>query len=167
MTIAQAAFLIGLTIVIAGIVAFSVVVVVGAARSGQGVFVNASFLSRMMRSSAERVETDRWAFYAHRLSGFAIFAFLCLHVLDVSLYAASTRLYGQVHEIYGNGLMRVLECGLLFAILFHTFNGLRVLVLDFSGVGTVTSRRLLGLGVAATVVLGMAGSVVILRPVFA
>ncbi len=167
MTLIQFAFLAGLTLVMVAVAGFGAVVIVGASRSGEGAYVNGELLRRMMLGRSDRAETDRWAFYAHRVSGFAIFAFLCLHVLDVSLYAASARLYSQEHQLYGNGVMRVFECGLLIAILFHTFNGLRVLVLDFAGLKTETSRRILALCVAGTVALGLAGSVIIMKPVFA
>ena len=167
MTAAQAAFLAGLTLVMIAIVAYAAVVVVGAARGGKGVLVDTRLLGRMLSGRADdRSEIDRWVFYAHRISGFAIFAFLCLHVLDVSLYAASERLFNQVHSIYGNGFMRLLECGLLLAVLFHTFNGLRILAIDLGDLGVGASRRVLALSVVMTVLLGIAGSVVILKPVF-
>ncbi len=167
MTAAQGAFLAGLTLVMCTIVAYAAVVVVGAVRGGKGVVLDARLVGRMLSGRGdERSEIDRWVFYAHRISGFAIFAFLCLHVLDVSLYAASEHLFNQVHGIYGNGFMRLLECGLLLAILFHTFNGLRILAIDLGDLGSSASRRILALSVVVTVVVGIAGSVVILKPVF-
>jgi succinate dehydrogenase / fumarate reductase, cytochrome b subunit len=63
--------------------------------------------------------------------------------------------------------LRCFECGLLFAILFHTFNGLRLLGIDLGNLCVETSRRLLLIAVALTAVVGLAGSVVILKPVFA
>lgn len=166
MTFVEVAFLAGLTLVMVAIVAFAATVFVSASRGGAGSFITGRMFQRAMRSSAERGESERWAFYAHRISGFAIFAFLCLHVLDVSLYAVSSRLYGQEHQIYGSGIMRLFECGLLLAILFHTFNGLRVLTLDLADLGAIWSRRLLAVSVVASIVIGLAGSIVILKPVF-
>lgn len=167
MTAVQAAFLAGLTVVSIAIVAFAVKVVVGATQDGKGAALNSTLMAKMISGRGnERSELDRWVFYAHRISGFAIFAFLCLHVLDVSLYAASAHLFSQVHRIYGNGFMRLLECGLLLAILFHTFNGLRLLAVDLGDLGIDTSRRALAVSVGLTALLGIAGSVVILSPVF-
>lgn len=165
MTLVQVTFLVALTLVMCAVVAFAALVVVGATRSGQGMIVNARLMQRMLRGPAERAEVDRWVFYAHRVSGFAIFGFLCLHVLDVSLYAASSRLYAQVHDLYGNAIMRVFECGLLFAILFHTFNGLRILSIDLGDLGASVSRRILAGAVILTIILSIVGSVVILKPV--
>jgi len=99
------------------------------------------------------------------VSGVAIFGFLCLHVLDVGVYSLSRSLYDELHTVYGSAPMRVFECGLLFAILFHTFNGLRILAIDFADLGMAPARRLLAGVVATTALLGIAGSVVILAPV--
>ena len=62
---------------------------------------------------------QRWAFVAHRATGVAVFAFLCLHILDVGLYAVSAARFDDVHELYGTTPLRLFECALLFAILFH------------------------------------------------
>lgn len=164
MTLAQGLFLVGLTLVSLVVLGFGAVVAVGAARSGSGSYLTRGFFRRLQRSPAERAEIDRWAFYAHRLTGFAVFAFLLLHIVDVSLYAASPDLYDEVHELYGSLALRLFECGLLFAILFHTFNGLRVLAIDLASLNVAVSRRLLIAAVASTALLGLAGSAVILAP---
>jgi succinate dehydrogenase / fumarate reductase cytochrome b subunit len=72
-----------------------------------------------------------------------------------------------VHELYGTALMRVFECLLLFAILFHTFNGLRLVLLDVAEIRASTAQRLLQLAIGLAAVLGTAASIVILRPVVA
>jgi succinate dehydrogenase / fumarate reductase, cytochrome b subunit len=165
MTAGQGLFLVGFSLVLLGVITFATVVVMDAARSGSGSFLTADFLRRFRRSSAERAELDRWAFYAHRVTGFAIFAFLLLHVVDVSIYSISKTRYDDVHELYGSLALRLFECGLLFAILFHTFNGLRLLGVDLAHLGVARARRLLVVVVTATTVLGVAGSIMILRPV--
>ena len=57
------------------------------------------------------------------------------------------------------------ECLLLFAILFHTLNGLRLVLLDVLEVNTSTARTLLHVALALTAITGFAASVVILKPV--
>lgn len=163
MTAAQWVFLAAMTAVAVAILGF-VVVVVASARLTDGSYPSLGFLLRLGRSPAERVEANRWAFYAHRVSGFAIFAFLALHVLDVALYALSPTVFDEVHRLYGTAPMRVFECGLLLALLFHALNGLRLVAIDLWDLGPVPAARLLDLVTAASVVLGVAGGVVILRP---
>jgi succinate dehydrogenase / fumarate reductase cytochrome b subunit len=166
MTVAQVIFALALIAVLLGVGAFGGFVLLAAARRGGGAYLTADFARRLRRSPAERAEFNRWSFYAHRFTGFAVFAFLCLHVIDVSLYSLSRDLYRQVHELYGSAPLRLFECGLLLAILFHTFNGLRLMVVDLADLDLTASRRALGGVVILTVALGLAGSAVILKPVF-
>ena len=121
------------------------------------------WLERIGRASDRDVQ--RWAFVAHRSTGVAVFAFLLLHVFDVALVVVSRDLYDDVHELYGTAAMRVFECLLLLAILFHTFNGLRLVLLDVLDVGVGTARRLLYAALTLTAGAGIAASVVILKPV--
>lgn len=165
MTPIQWAFVVGLTAVLGGIVAFGAVVARAALRSDGGPYPTRRMASRLLRAPDERSDLNRWAFYLHRITGAAIFGFLALHILDVSVYAWSRSLYDEVHEVYGSAAMRVFECVLLLAILFHTFNGLRILAIDLADLGAPAARRLLGAAAALTLALGLAGSAVILAPV--
>lgn len=167
MTVAQAVFLAAFSLVNIALVAAVVVVVASARQLDGGTHVTRSLLTRLGRLPAERSESNRWAFYAHRLSGIGIFAFLCLHIVDVSLYALSPPLYDEVHQLYGTAPMRVFEVGLLLALLFHTFNGLRVVAIDVWDLGVAQAARLLTAVVLLTAVLTIAGSVFILRPLVA
>jgi succinate dehydrogenase / fumarate reductase, cytochrome b subunit len=123
-----------------------------------------TLVARLLRTPMQRDEATRWAFLFHRVTGVAVFAFLCLHVLDVGVYGISRGLYDQLHGIYSSVPMRVFECALLFAILFHTFNGLRILAIDILDLGATAAGRLLAVVTGGTIMLGVAASVVILKP---
>jgi succinate dehydrogenase / fumarate reductase, cytochrome b subunit len=110
-----------------------------------------------------RGKSGQWAFIGHRVSGFLVFFFLLLHVVDVSL-ANNPRLYNEVHAVYGNVLLRAFEVGLLFALLFHSLNGLRVVIIDFFPGAVARERTLLAGVVALTLAAGIPGAVVILWP---
>lgn len=166
MTTAQLMFLCAFTVVNVVILAAVVVVVREARRVDGGALWSKTVLRRLGRLPSERSEANRLAFYTHRVSGIAIFAFLALHIVDVSLFAISSDLYDDVHELYGTLVMRVFECGLLFALLFHALNGLRLIAIDIWDVGARAAIRILNGVVVASVVVTIAGSIVILRPVF-
>jgi succinate dehydrogenase / fumarate reductase cytochrome b subunit len=99
----------------------------------------------------------------HRISGFLVFLFLMLHVIDVSLVRWPDT-YNQVHRLYGNVVLRLFEVGLLFGLLFHTFNGLRIVAVDVFPEAVRNQRRLLQVVVAITVLAGVPGGIVILWP---
>jgi succinate dehydrogenase / fumarate reductase cytochrome b subunit len=109
-------------------------------------------------------KSGQWAFVLHRISGFLVFFFLLLHVIDVSLINASAHLYNEVHELYGNVLLRMFEVGLLLALLFHAMNGIRIVLIDFFP-GMVRNERKLYAGVLfITLAVGIPCAYVILKP---
>lgn len=165
MSAVQGAFLLALTGILAAVAWFTVVVVRGAVRSDGGAHPSWALVRRLGRSRTDRAELNRWAFYLHRLSGMAIFGFLCLHIVDVSTYAFAPATYDELHTLYGTAPMRLFESGLLFAILFHTLNGLRILAVDAGDLGQVPAQRLLVGVVLVTVLAGAAGTAIIMRPV--
>jgi succinate dehydrogenase / fumarate reductase cytochrome b subunit len=72
-----------------------------------------------------------WSWVGHRITGVVIFFFLLVHVLDTSLVRVSPEAYTAVIGAYKNPLMALGETGLVAAIVFHAFNGLRVIAVDF------------------------------------
>ena len=115
------------------------------------------------RGTVYRGRSGQWAFVTHRITGFLVFFFLLLHIVDVAL-VARPELYDEVHELYGNVLLRLFEVGLLFALVFHSLNGLRVVMLDFFPGSIRNEKRVLAAVVALTVVLTAVGGYVILKP---
>jgi succinate dehydrogenase / fumarate reductase cytochrome b subunit len=115
------------------------------------------------KATVYKGKSGQWAFVLHRISGFLVFFFLLLHVIDVSL-VSRPHLYNEVHQLYGNIVLRLFECGLLFGLLYHSLNGLRIVIIDFFPTG-VANHRTLWLGVVfITLVAGIPGSFVILKP---
>ena len=109
-------------------------------------------------------KSGQWAFVGHRISGVLVFLFLLLHIVDVSLINSDPVLYDEVHELYGNILLRLFEVGLLFALLFHSLNGLRIVLVDFFP-GMVGNERKLFTGVLVlTMLVGIPCTYVILEP---
>ena len=117
----------------------------------------------MPPSTRYRGKSGQWAFIAHRVSGFLVYLFLLLHIVDVSLLHWPAT-YDQVHRLYGNILLRLFEVGLLMGLLFHSLNGLRIVAVDFFPEAVRNQRRLLQGVVALTLLAGIPGGIVILWP---
>ena len=110
-----------------------------------------------------RGKSGQWAFISHRITGFLVFMFLLLHVVDVSL-VQDKHLYNEVHAVYGNVVLRVFEVTLLFALVFHALNGLRIILIDFFPDAIRRDKALFGVVVFLTLAAGIPGGYVILRP---
>jgi succinate dehydrogenase / fumarate reductase cytochrome b subunit len=112
-----------------------------------------------------RGRSGQWAFVGHRITGFLVFFFLLLHIVDVSL-VRWPKTYNEVHELYGNILLRLFEVGLLFGLLFHSLNGLRIVLVDFFPGGVRNQRLLLSGVVFLTLAAGIPGAWIIVKPFF-
>ena len=109
-------------------------------------------------------KSGQWAFVLHRVTGFLLFMYLLQHIVDVSLINIDADLYNEIHELYGNVLMRVFEVGLLFALLFHAFNGVRIITLDFFPGMVKNERNMYAVVVGLTFAAGIPGGYIILEP---
>jgi succinate dehydrogenase / fumarate reductase cytochrome b subunit len=166
----DALFLGGLSLLLVGIAAFSVLVAWSGLRRSMGRSVTTvpglrATLRALELSPGIDGASGRWSFYLHRLSGVGLLGFLALHVVDVSLVAFSANLYNRVHKLYGTPVLRVLESGLVFAVLFHTLNGVRLLMVDGLNLRLHTARRSLVVVAVLSLIGGLAASVIILAPV--
>lgn len=81
-----------------------------------------------------------WSWVLHRITGVAIFFFLLVHVLDSALLLVSPEVYNTVIGAYKNPIMGLGELGLVGAITYHAFNGLRIILIDFLPGGTRIQR---------------------------
>jgi succinate dehydrogenase / fumarate reductase cytochrome b subunit len=117
-------------------------------------------------SSVYRGRQGQWAFIVHRITGFLVVMFLLLHVVDVSLVNIDRELYDDVHELYGNVLLRLFEVGLLGALVFHSLNGLRIIAYDFFPGAIRRQKEMLWVVTALTVLLTLVGGYVIMEPFF-
>jgi succinate dehydrogenase / fumarate reductase cytochrome b subunit len=72
-----------------------------------------------------------WSWVLHRITGVAIFFFLIEHVLSTSLVRISPEAYNTVIGTYKTPLVGLAEVGLVAAVTFHAFNGIRIILIDF------------------------------------
>ena len=121
-------------------------------------------MSPATSSSIYKGKSGQWAFVLHRITGFLVFMFLLLHVVDVSLVNLSPTLYNEVHDLYGNVLLRLFEVGLLAALVFHAFNGLRIVMIDFFPGAIRSEKVMFTIVLFFSVILTAVGGFVIMKP---
>ncbi len=84
-----------------------------------------------------------WSWVAHRVSGVLIFFFLFSHVVDTALVRVSPEAYNTVIGTYKNPVVGLGEAGLVAAVVFHAFNGVRIILVDFWAKGPRYQRQML------------------------
>ena len=67
----------------------------------------------------------------HRLSGVGVVLFLALHVIDTSWAVFYPGLYVKAIAAYQSPIFTIGEFGLVFAVVYHAFNGIRIIIFDY------------------------------------
>jgi succinate dehydrogenase / fumarate reductase cytochrome b subunit len=78
-----------------------------------------------------RGREGQWSWLVHRVGGLGIMLFLLLHITDIFLISLGDDVFNSVLFIYRSPPFRVLEVFLIFGVLFHAVNGLRIIIVDF------------------------------------
>ena len=99
-----------------------------------------------------------WSWVLHRITGTAIFFFLLVHILDTSLIRLDPEAYNAVINAYKTPIMGLGEIALVAAIVFHAFNGIRIILIDFWSKGVKYQKVMFWIVIVLWVVL-MAGFV--------
>jgi succinate dehydrogenase cytochrome b subunit len=73
----------------------------------------------------------QYSWLLHRVTGVAIILFLFAHVVDTAVVGWGPDAYNRVASVYHNPFVRLLELGLVAAVLYHSINGVRITLIDF------------------------------------
>lgn len=94
-----------------------------------------------------------WSWVLHRITGVAIYFFLLVHILDTSLVRVSPEAYNAVINTYKTPIMGLGEIALVAAIGLHALNGLRIILIDFTGFGTRHQKAMFWVAIGLWIVL--------------
>lgn len=107
-----------------------------------------------------------FAWLLHRATGLGVLFFLLLHIFDIFLLGFGPGVFNELLFIYRAWWARVLEVFLLFGVLFHALNGLRVIVQDFWPRLWEHERKLVWAEAAVFLPLFVWGTALFLGPLF-
>ena len=110
-----------------------------------------------------RWKTGAIAWLLHRLSGLCLAAYLPLHIWVNHHLAMGPESYNRVMHVLAMPFFRVLETGLWAVILYHTLNGIRILLIDL-GPGVRYQKQLFWLVIILSAVFWGIGSAGLLLP---
>ena len=90
----------------------------------------ATLVTTVTETLRYRGKIGQWSWVLHRLSGLGTVLFLVIHVIDTSWAAFYPDLYEQAIREYQSPLFTIGEFLLIAAVVYHAFNGLRIVLLD-------------------------------------
>jgi succinate dehydrogenase / fumarate reductase cytochrome b subunit len=76
-------------------------------------------------------QSGMWSWLLHRIAGLGILLFLLVHIVDISLLNFGSNVYNEGIAFFGLGIVRVISLALIAAVLYHSFNGIRIILIDF------------------------------------
>ncbi len=102
----------------------------------------------------------------HRISGIAVVYFLTLHIYEAMQLFGGPAAYNVATAAYKQPWFRPFEVALILAVTYHALNGLRVSMFDFFPRTTKYHRRVFMIGAVIFVLIALAISLVMIRPLF-
>jgi succinate dehydrogenase / fumarate reductase cytochrome b subunit len=107
-----------------------------------------TFIGAILRS-----QTGAWAWLLHRVTGVGVLLFLLAHIIDTALIGFGPEAYEHALGLYRMPIFKLGEIALVFAVVYHSVNGVRVILVDFWDSGTKYHKQLFWASVAGTAVL--------------
>jgi succinate dehydrogenase / fumarate reductase cytochrome b subunit len=113
-----------------------------------------------------RGREGQWSWLIHRLAGIGILFFLALHVVDIWLMGQGEEVFNELLFLYTWPPFKVMEVFLIFGVLFHAVNGLRIIIIDFVPGATRYHRQLFWIESAIVLAVMIPATVVTLGSLF-
>jgi succinate dehydrogenase / fumarate reductase cytochrome b subunit len=111
-----------------------------------------------------RISWAELAWLGHRLSGIGVLLYLFMHIVENATLAFGPEVYDFTQTLFRNLPVRLGEILLMAALVYHSLNGLRVIVMDFWPRSTLWYRPLTYGVVGATVVAMVPLTLIMLTP---
>lgn len=105
-----------------------------------------------------------WSWLLHRVTGLGILLFLFVHIVDISMIGFGPRVYNESVLLFDSFIVRLLSLALIAAVLFHSFNGVRIVLIDFWKKGVRYQQAMFIAALVLAVVVFLPFAYVILIP---
>ena len=113
-----------------------------------------------------RGQSGMWSWLLHRITGLGIRLFLFIHIVDISLLGFGPRVYDEGILFFDGIIVRLLSLSLIGAVLYHAFNGVRIMFIDFWRKGVRYQRIMFVAVIVVTLAFFLPMSVFVIGPFF-
>ena len=79
-----------------------------------------------------RKDSGSWAWIYHRISGIALIGYIFLHIYSLSPLTKGEIAFNQKMATYSTPFFMFIEWILFAFVLFHSFNGIRIVIVDWA-----------------------------------
>ena len=106
-----------------------------------------------------------WSWLLHRITGLGLLVFLFIHIVDISVISFGPTIYNESVQLFDQIIVRLLSLSLVAAVLYHAFNGLRIMAIDFWSKGAHYQKALFAAVLAVSIILFIPAAIFVMRPV--
>ncbi len=90
-----------------------------------------TLIDYLRRTLLPLVSIGNFAWLLHRLTGVALTVYLLPHFISIASARRGPEVFNAILATYTAPIYKIAEFILIMAVAFHTFNGLRVIAVDF------------------------------------
>ncbi len=112
-----------------------------------------------------RGQSGQWSWLLHRITGLGVLLFLLVHIVDITLIGFGPTVYNDGIAIFSTGIIRVISMALIASVVFHAFNGIRIILIDFWPVGYKYQQQMFTIVLVISAVLTLASAYYVLGPI--
>jgi succinate dehydrogenase / fumarate reductase, cytochrome b subunit len=81
---------------------------------------------------AYKKDTGSWAWIYHRITGIALIAYIFLHLYSISPLTKGKIAFNEKMATFSSPLFMIIEWFLFVFVLFHSLNGIRIVIVDWA-----------------------------------
>lgn len=126
----------------------------------------AALVESLWRGITYRGREGHWAWMMHRVCGLGILLFLFLHVFDIYLMNLGKETFSKFLFLYSGPPFKIMEVFLIFGVIYHAINGLRVIIVDFWPSSTKYQRLMYRIALVVVLLIFVPAAVVTLSTLF-
>src|SRR5579885_1995643 len=113
-----------------------------------------------------RGQSGQWSWLLHRVTGLGVLLFLLVHIVDITLIGFGPTVYDDALLVFSTGIVRLISLALIGAVLYHAFNGVRIILIDFWPKGGRYQRLMFAVVLIATIVCFVPMAYFVVAPIF-
>ncbi len=99
-----------------------------------------------------------WAWILHRITGLGLTAYIFVHIYALTTLTQGPKAFDDEMKLFSTPVFKVLEWLLFSLVLYHAFNGVRIVLVDWAN-GAKYHKKILtvvyGLGVVLFIGMGI------------
>ena len=113
-----------------------------------------------------RGQSGHWSWLLHRITGLGVLLFLLVHIVDITLIGFGPKVYNDSIAIFSLPFVRVVSLALIASVLYHAFNGVRIILVDFWPNGYKYQQQLFYVALALSIICFIPMAFFVMAPVF-